>query len=45
MQEQDNSPAYAGGGADDGNMTSTQERQRKSSLPPHFSFDYKTVAQ
>ena len=26
-------------------MTSTQERQRRSYPPPHFSFDYKTVAQ
>ena len=26
-------------------MTSTQERQRRSYPPPHFSFDYQTVAQ
>ena len=44
-QGQENSPAQPGEGADDGSMTSTQERQRSSSLPPHFSFDYKTVVQ
>ena len=32
-------------GTDDGNTASTQERQRSSSLPPHFLFDYKTVVQ
>ena len=45
MKGQENSPAQSGGGDDDGSMTSTQERQRSSSLPPHFSFDYKTVVQ
>lgn len=42
-QEQENPPAQPGGGADDGSM-STQERQ-SSSPSPHFSFDYKTIAQ
>ena len=42
----ENSPAQPGGGADDGSMTSSQERQRRSFLPtPYFSFDYKTIAQ
>ena len=45
MKGQENSPAQSGGGDDDGSMTSTQERQRHSSSPLHFSFDYKTVAQ
>ena len=35
--------ALPGGGTDDGNMISIQERQR-SSLPPCFSFDHKAVA-
>ena len=39
-----NSPAQPGGGTNDENMTSIQERQR-SSPSFHFSFDYKTVAQ
>ena len=38
-----NFPALPGGGTDDGNVLSTQKRQ-SSSPPPHFSFDYKTVA-
>ena len=42
MQEQDNSPAHPGGGADDGNMTSTQER-KGSSPSPLSSSDYKNV--
>ena len=29
-------------GAEEGNMMSTQERQRKFSPPPYFSFDYET---
>ena len=44
IQGQENSSAQPGVGADDGGMISTQ-RERNSSLPPHFSFDYKTVAQ
>ena len=44
MEGQENSSAQPGGGTDDGSMTSTQERQRSSFPPPHFSFDYKTVA-
>ena len=45
MQGQENSPAQPGGGADDEIMTSAQERQRSTSFPPHFFFDYKTIAQ
>ena len=44
MEGQENSSAQPGGRADDGSMTSTQERQRSSSPPPDFSVDYKTVA-
>ena len=44
MRGQENSPAQPGGGADDGSMMSIQERQRSFPLP-HFSFNYKTVAQ
>ena len=44
IQGQENSSAQPRGGADDGGMISTQ-RERNSSLPPHFSFDYNTVAQ
>ena len=40
-----NFPALPGGGVDEVNMASTQERQRRASAPPHVSFDYKTVAQ
>ena len=45
MSGQENSPAQPGGGAHDGSLTSTQETQRCSPPPPHFSFDYKSVAQ
>ena len=41
----ENSRAQPGGGANDENITSTQESQRSSPPPPHFSFDYKTVTQ
>ena len=34
MKGQENSPAQLGGGADDGSMRSTQERQGSSSCPP-----------
>ena len=44
MYGQENFPAQPEGGTNEGNMTSTQERQRRSSPPPYFSFDYKTVA-
>ena len=43
MQGKENS-VQPGGGADVGRMMSTQERQR-SSPPPHFSYNHKTVAQ
>ena len=42
---QENALAQLGGGTDDRSMRSTQERHGSSSPPPHFSFDYKTVAQ
>ena len=45
MQRQEYSPAQPRGGTADGSMTSIQEKQRSSSPPPHFSFDYETVAQ
>ena len=43
MLGQENSPAQPGGGAHDGSLTSTQERQCS---PPafHFFIDYKSVA-
>ena len=44
MEGQENSPAQLGE-ADDGSRMSTQERQRRSSRRPYFSFDYETVAQ
>ena len=44
IQGQENSSAQPVGRADDGSMMSTQERQRSSFPPPHFSFDYKPVA-
>ena len=34
MKGQENSPAQLGGGADDGSMTSTEERQGSSSPNP-----------
>ena len=45
LYEQENSPAQPGGEADDGSITSTEERQQSSSPPAHFYSDYKTVAQ
>ena len=44
MSGQENSPAQPGGGAHDGSLTSTQERQRCSPPTLYFSFDYKSVA-
>ena len=42
MWEQENSSTQPGGGTDVGSMMSIQEKEVL--LPPHFSFDYKTVA-
>lgn len=44
MQKQENSSAYPGGVTDDGNMTSTYERQISSSPPTWLVFDFKTFA-
>ena len=44
MLGQENSPAQPGGGAHDGSLTSTQERQRCSPPAFHFSIGYKSVA-
>ena len=38
-----NIPALPGGGTDDRDMVSTQERQKRSSPPPLSSSDYKSV--
>ena len=43
IQGRENSPALAGGGTDEGNMTSTQERQRRSSPSPLSSCDYENA--
>ena len=45
MYGQESSSAQPGGEVDDGSIMPTQERQRSSFPFPHFSFDYKTVAQ
>ena len=42
-QGQENDPVQPGRGTNDGSVTSTQERQRRSFPPPHFSFDYEIV--
>ena len=43
IQGQENSPALPGGGTDEGNMTSTQKRQRRSSPPLLSSCDYENA--
>ena len=45
MKGQENAPAQPGWEVDDGSMKSTQEKQRRSPPPSHFSFDCKAVAQ